>query len=68
MEQWNRERDSALTSVRDGARKSISEAQAALDHEAAVARHAVESSVEGLAEEVLRAILPPGLAVSGSSR
>jgi F-type H+-transporting ATPase subunit b len=68
MEEWNRERDSALTSVRDGARRNILEAQAALDQEAAVARRAVESSVEGLAEEVLRAILPPGLVVSGSSR
>ena len=68
MEQWNRERDSALASVRDGSRRSILEAQAALDQEAAVARRAVESSVEGLAEEVLRAILPPELAVSGSSR
>jgi len=68
LEQWNRERENALAEARDGARRTVLEAQTALDQEAAVAHRAVEISAENLAEEVLRAILPPELAVSGSSR
>jgi F-type H+-transporting ATPase subunit b len=68
LEQWNRERENALTAARDGARRTMLEAKTALDEEAAAAHRAVEISAENLAGEVLRAILPPELAVSGSSR
>jgi F-type H+-transporting ATPase subunit b len=68
LEEWNRERESALADVRERARKSIAEAQAALSAEEAVARRSIESSAEDLAGEVLRAVLPPGLVLSGSSR
>jgi F-type H+-transporting ATPase subunit b len=68
LEQWNRDRDSMLAEARERARKTITEAEAALDREAAAARLAVESAAEGLAEEILRAILPPELAMSGSTR
>jgi F-type H+-transporting ATPase subunit b len=68
LEQWNRERESALAEVRERVKGRISQAQAALDQEAAAARRIIESSVEELAEEILRAILPPKLAASGSSR
>jgi F-type H+-transporting ATPase subunit b len=68
IEQWNRERESTLAEVRERAKRKVSEAQATLDQEVASGRRVVESSAEELAEEVLRAILPPELAVSGSSR
>ena len=68
LEQWNRERESALAEARERARKTIAEAQASLDREAAAAHRVVESSAEQLADEILRVILPPELAVSGSSR
>jgi F-type H+-transporting ATPase subunit b len=68
LEEWNRQRESALAEVRDRARRRISEAQAALADEEAAARRTIESSAEELAGEVLRAILPPDRVLSGSSR
>lgn len=68
IEMWNRDRENALADVREVARKRVAEAEAALAQEVAAARGSIEASAEALAEEVLRAILPPELAVSGSSR
>jgi F-type H+-transporting ATPase subunit b len=68
LAQWNREREIALADAREAARRRVSEAETLLQQEAQAARRAIEGSVEELAGEVLRAVLPADLATAGSSR
>jgi F-type H+-transporting ATPase subunit b len=63
--QWNAERDAALDAARKAAGVKVSEARAALESEAEVARKAIRSSATDLAGQVIRAVLP---ATAGGTR
>jgi F-type H+-transporting ATPase subunit b len=58
LEQLNRERDRALAEAQEAARRQIEEAKAALEADAGAARHTIETSIDELAGQILRAILP----------
>jgi F-type H+-transporting ATPase subunit b len=58
QEQWNRERDSAIAEAHEAARRQLDEAKAALQTQTSAAHRTIESSIDELAGEILRAILP----------
>jgi F-type H+-transporting ATPase subunit b len=68
IQQWNRERDSALASARLAAQERVRAAQAALEAQAAEARQQIEGSTEQLAAQILQAILPASVASAESVR
>ena len=58
QEQWNRERDHAVAEAHEAARRQLDEAKAALEAQTSAAHRTLESSIHGLAGEILQAILP----------
>ena len=68
MARWNRERESALSEARSTAQHKVVDAKASLEREKESAYQAIRSSGEELAAEVVRAVVPAGIAVAGSSR
>lgn len=64
MQQWNAERDSAVSVVRATAQQRVRAAQAALETQTAEARRQIEGSAGQLSAQVLAAILPQGTAES----
>jgi F-type H+-transporting ATPase subunit b len=65
QQQWNRERESAMADAQEAARRQVVEAKLALQAQADATRHTMEDSIEELAGEILRAILPKGRATVG---
>jgi F-type H+-transporting ATPase subunit b len=63
---WTAERDSALASARQAARERISAARAELQAQAQSSRQEIERGADSLAADVLKAILPTGLAPSAA--
>jgi len=59
LQQLNAQRESALVSAREASRERVVAARAALEAEAAAARRQFESSVDQLAGQILRVVLPP---------
>jgi F-type H+-transporting ATPase subunit b len=68
QQQWNRERDSALAEAQEAAQRQIEEAKLALQAQTNAAHRTLENSIDELAGEILRAILPRGRAAAGSVR
>lgn len=62
MQQWNAERDRALASARLAAQERVRAAESTLKAQAVDARKQIEGSTEQLASQILRAILPAGMA------
>jgi len=62
LQQWNAQRDSALAAARHAAQQHVGAAREAIEAEAAEARHQIEASAGALAEQIMRAVLPPELA------
>jgi F-type H+-transporting ATPase subunit b len=60
QEQWNREKDQALAEAHEAAHRQVEDAKAALATQTQAAKTSLESSIDGLASEILRAILPHG--------
>jgi F-type H+-transporting ATPase subunit b len=58
VKQWNAQRESALVSARLGAEERVDAARVAIEAEAAAARRQIEASVDQLAGQILRVILP----------
>lgn len=58
IRQWTAEKDAALDAARHATGQSVSQAKAALEAEAAQARHAIQTSAGDLASRVVRAVLP----------
>ncbi len=58
QEQWNRERDSAIAEAHEAAQRQLEEAKSALQAQTDAARRTIEGSIDELASEILRAILP----------
>ena len=59
LQQWNAQRESALASAREAARERVAAARTVLEAEAAAARRQIEASVDQLAGQILRVVLPP---------
>jgi F-type H+-transporting ATPase subunit b len=62
LEQWTKERDSAVLEAREAAQRQVQEAKAALQTQTKEAHRTIEHSVDELAGEILRAVLPKGSA------
>lgn len=60
QEQWNRERDSAVAEAQEAAQRQVAEAKSALQAQTNAAHRTLEGSIDDLAGEILRAILPKG--------
>ncbi len=58
IQQLNAQRESALASAREAARQRVVAARTALEADAAAARRQIESSVDQLATQILRVVLP----------
>ena len=58
IQQLNAQRESALASAREAARQRVVAARTALEADAAAARRQIESSVDQLAAQILRVVLP----------
>jgi F-type H+-transporting ATPase subunit b len=59
-QQWNVERDEILGSARERAQLKVRTAKLELEQDAQEARMVIEKSVEGLADQVLNAVLAGG--------
>ena len=62
IQQWNAQREAAVASARQAARQRVDGARATIETEAADARRHIESSIEQLAGQIVRAVLPAELA------
>jgi F-type H+-transporting ATPase subunit b len=58
QEEFNRARDSAIAEAHEAAQRQLEEAKAALLVQSNAARQTLEASIDDLAGEILRAILP----------
>ena len=67
LEQWNRERDRAVAEAHEAAQRQIQEAKAALQTQTTAARRTIEASIDELASEILRAILPKSTPTPGAT-
>jgi F-type H+-transporting ATPase subunit b len=58
LEQWNRERDRAIAEAHEAAQRQVEEAKLALRTQTTAVHRTLEDSIDELAAEILRAILP----------
>ena len=58
QEEWNHARDRAIAEAHEAAHRQLEQAKGALLAQANAARQTIESSIDDLAGEILRAILP----------
>src|ERR1700734_1202385 len=68
QQQWSRERDAALAEAHEAAQRQLEEAKSAMQLQTNAAHRTMESSIDELAGEILKAILPKGPATAGSAR
>jgi F-type H+-transporting ATPase subunit b len=67
LEMWNRERDRAVAEAHEAAQRQIHEAKLALQAQTAAARRTIEGSIDELASEILRNILPKSSSTPGAT-
>jgi F-type H+-transporting ATPase subunit b len=58
QQQWTRERDSAVAEAQEAARRQVEQAKSTLQAQTQDAHRTIEESIDVLAGEILRAILP----------
>lgn len=68
VQQWNAEKERTLETIRKQAQEQVLEARKGIDADATESRRMIESSADQLADQILKAILPQGLATAESSR
>jgi F-type H+-transporting ATPase subunit b len=68
LQQWNAQRDAAIAAARHAAQEHVASARAAIEAEGAEARRNIESSVEELAGQIMRAVLPAELTAAEGAR
>jgi F-type H+-transporting ATPase subunit b len=68
LEQWSRERDSAVAEAHAAAQRQVEEAKSALQAQTSAAHRTIEASIDQLAGEILAAILPKNRATVGRAR
>jgi F-type H+-transporting ATPase subunit b len=62
LQQWTLERDRAVAEAHEAAQRQLEEAKAGLQAQSKAAQRTLEGSIDELAAEILRAILPKGSA------
>jgi F-type H+-transporting ATPase subunit b len=67
QQQWGREREAALAEAHEAAQRQLEEAKSAMQLQANAAHRSMERSIDELAGEILKAILPKGPATAGSA-
>jgi len=67
LELWNSERDRTIAEAHEAAQRQVQEAKLALQAQTTAARHTVEGSIDELASEILRAILPKSTSTPGAT-
>jgi F-type H+-transporting ATPase subunit b len=67
LELWNSERDRALAEAHEAAQRQVQEAKLALQAQTTAARRTMEGSIDELASEILRAILPKSTSTPGAT-
>ena len=67
LELWNKERDRAIAEAHEAAQRQVHEAKLALESQTAAARRSLHDSIDELATEILRAILPKSASTSGAT-
>jgi len=68
LQEWNAQRDSAIAAARQAAHERVVSARAAIESEAAEARHHIEGTVDQLAAQIMRAVLPAELTAAEGAR
>ena len=68
LQQWARERDSAVAEAHAAAQRQVEEAKSALQAQTNTAHRTIEGSIDELAGEILAAILPKSRAAVGRAR
>jgi F-type H+-transporting ATPase subunit b len=68
LQQWNRERDTAVAQAHEAAQRQVEEAKSALQAQTKAAHRTIEDSIGELANEILQAILPKRRAAVGRVR
>jgi F-type H+-transporting ATPase subunit b len=62
QQQWAKERDNAILEAHEAAQRQVQEAKLGLQSQTKDAHRTIEASVEELAGDILRAVLPKGRA------
>jgi len=62
LQQWTAERDRAVAEAHEAAQRQLEEAKAGLQTQSKAAHRTLEGSIDELAGEILRAVLPKGSA------
>jgi F-type H+-transporting ATPase subunit b len=68
LQLWSRERDAAVAEAQEAAHRRLEEEKSALQLQVSAAHRTIESSVDQLVGEILRAVLPNGRAAAGRVR
>jgi F-type H+-transporting ATPase subunit b len=68
LKQWAAEREQALTEARLATQAKVAEARLALEQSAAVGRQQIESMSGELSAQVLKAVMPAGVAGTGAAQ
>ena len=68
LQEWNAQRDSAIAAARQAAHERVASARAAIESEASEARHHIEGTVDQLAAQIMRAVLPAELTAAEGAR
>jgi len=68
LQLWSRERDAAVAEAQEAAHRRLEEEKSALQLQVSAAHRTIESSVDPLVGEILRAVLPNGRAAAGRVR
>ena len=63
LQQWNAQREAAITAARQAAQERVATARTAIEAEAAEARLRIEATADQLAAQIVQAVLPRELAV-----
>jgi F-type H+-transporting ATPase subunit b len=68
LKQWTAERDQALAEVRTATQARVQSARQEIEQSAAVAKKQIEGMSEELSTQILRAVLPAGVAGTGAAQ
>lgn len=68
LKEWNAERDQALEQARSATQRNIKAARETLEQNAVTARQQIESMSEELSAQILKAVLPAGVAAQEVSQ
>jgi F-type H+-transporting ATPase subunit b len=68
VQQWQAEREAALTAARGAAQERVKVARTEIEASAAGARKQIEEASAQLSEQILRAVLPGGTKLSGAQQ